>query len=203
MKISLIGMSGCGKSFWAEKLAASGFERFCIDDLIEQRLGDELRHHGIKGVAEWMGQPYEARHGATSARYLALEQAAVEEALDALEKQSAAADTVIDTTGSVIYLGKQLLDRLASLTTLIYLDTLDLQALYEQYVRDPKPVIWGNTFSQRPHESPEAALARCYPDLLAYRQRRYRGLAHHTLDHATRWAPGFDIGRFLRERPPA
>src|ERR1035437_10192105 len=38
IKLSLIGMSGAGKSHWARKLAAAGFRVIGIDDRIERKL---------------------------------------------------------------------------------------------------------------------------------------------------------------------
>ena len=60
IKLSLIGMSGAGKSHWAQKLAAAGFRVLSIDDRIEKKLAPELAaggYRGIGGVAAWMGWP--------------------------------------------------------------------------------------------------------------------------------------------------
>ena len=60
IKLSLIGMSGAGKSYWAQKLADAGFRVIGIDDRIEEKLAPELAaggHSGIGGVAAWMGWP--------------------------------------------------------------------------------------------------------------------------------------------------
>ena len=38
MKISIVGMSGSGKTYWSKKLESEGFKRFCCDDLIEEKL---------------------------------------------------------------------------------------------------------------------------------------------------------------------
>jgi hypothetical protein len=43
---------------------------------------------------------------------------------------------------------------------------------------DPKPVLWGGEFSQRPGESAKDAVARCYPQLTAYRKQLYERYAH-------------------------
>ena len=57
MRLSLIGMSGSGKSHWSKKLTAYGFKAFHCDDLIEELLTEDLL--GADGiplsVGEWMG----------------------------------------------------------------------------------------------------------------------------------------------------
>lgn len=188
MKISLIGMSGSGKSFWAKRLEALGFQRFCIDDMIEERLGEELTrlgYQGINDVARWMGQPYEAQYGSTSVRYLALEAEVLHEALEAVEKAGAAERIVVDTTGSVVYMDEDILRRLSEGTTVVHLEVpssvLDQQ--YQRFLADLKPVIWGTVFSQQAGETGQEALARSYPELLASRDQHYRRLADHALPY--------------------
>jgi len=59
MRLSLVGMSGSGKSFWSGKLARSGFTRIGCDDLIAARLVSELggTHDSVSRVGRWMGLP--------------------------------------------------------------------------------------------------------------------------------------------------
>src|SRR5258706_6711991 len=119
MKISLIGMSGSGKTYWSEKLAQKGFTIFCCDALIEKKLGVELTslgYNGIEDVAKWMGQPFSAQYKQTSKRYLQFEQEVMEEFLQFLEKTKDDENIVIDTTGSVIYLDKNIIKKLSQLT---------------------------------------------------------------------------------------
>lgn len=60
-KITLVGMSNIGKSFWSKELEREiGYFRFSSDEWIEERLTSELQgigYSGIKAVSEWMGQP--------------------------------------------------------------------------------------------------------------------------------------------------
>ncbi len=47
-----------------------------------------------------------------------------------------------------------------------------------RYLSDPKPVLWGDQFVQRPGESTQDAIARCYPQLIAHRKKLYERYAH-------------------------
>lgn len=202
--VSLIGMSGSGKTYWSKKLEGKGVERFGCDDLIEAELDPELKQlgyaGGIKEVAKWMGQPFDPQYGRTSQRYLALEEEVVGKVLTSIEQFRSCQNIVVDTTGSVIYLPAAILERLAAITHIVYLDTPDTvkEEKYQQYLADPKPVIWGDSFFRIEGETNMEALARCYPDLLAYRSKRYVKLADITLDYHALRSPGFTVDRFIQ-----
>src|SRR5437762_762767 len=119
MKISLVGMSGSGKTHWGKKLARQGFTLFDANELLEDKLRDELKKVGYKGirdVARWMGQPYEKQYSKTSAQYLAAERETMMEILDYVEKRAKPDEHIlIDTTGSVIYTGDDIFQRLSDL----------------------------------------------------------------------------------------
>lgn len=199
---SLIGMSNTGKSYWREQAASVGFVPFCCDDRIEQLLAPHLETQGFKGiggVARWMGQPYEPQSAKNQAFYLAQEKAAMREALRALRKSRR--PMVIDTTGSVIYLDDDILKELACFTRVVMIGApSSLQdELYNQYIAQPKPVIWGDAYQPLPGEAPEVALARCYRILLQRRSDKYFHWASVVVDYRELREPGFDIDRFLRK----
>ena len=50
--------------------------------------------------------------------------------------------------------------------------------LIERFFAVPKPVIWGEFFKPKAGESAHKTLARCYPDLLQERLKRFRADAH-------------------------
>jgi shikimate kinase len=188
MIITLIGMSGAGKSHWSRKLEELGFNHINADDMIEAKLGPELTSQGYKGindVAKWMGQPYEAQYPRTSQAYLDFERDAMLETLTTLDTLPAGANKVIDTTGSVIYLPEAILVGLASKTTMVYFHTPESAhaKMAEQYLADPKPVPWGESYRQNSGETPSQALTRCYPKLLIDRSAKYQKLAHVTFDY--------------------
>lgn len=180
LMLSLVGMSGMGKSYWSQQLTSIGFNAICCDDLIEQRL-ENLPAIGIAGVAEWMGQPYSKNYHEHQQEYLQHEAIVTQGIL----KSSVVQNTIIDTTGSVIYIPASVIELLQNQSLIVYLEsTLDHQALlFERYKQDPKPVVWGNMYSQEPHETPQAALERCYPKLLHWRSQHYAIIADVTLTH--------------------
>jgi shikimate kinase len=199
--LSLIGMSGAGKSYWAQKLAAAGFRVISIDDRIEAKLASELAtggYRGIGGVAAWMGWPTEPTYRERERKYLECEVSSMIEALDDI--QSAAEEgIVLDTTGSVAYTGDEICRRMQSLSTVVYLEAspAEEQLLIERYLSDPKPVLWGDQFAQRPGESPQDAIARCYPQLIAHRKQMYARYAHRTVSMPQLRNEGLDARGFL------
>ena len=176
--IALVGMSNVGKSYIAGRLAADlKFAHHCIDDLIEAELNPFLEGKGFKGidgVAAWMGQPYAEQYHETQHMYLGFEEASMR-GIEYLTGQN----RVIDTTGSVVYLPEAVLGTLKEKTVVVYLEaTAEIKAgLFQRYISNPKPVIWGTSFNRKPGESELEALKRCYPQLLQYRDAEYRKLA--------------------------
>lgn len=182
LRLALIGMSGSGKSYWTRRIAAAGFPSISCDTQIEERLQPLLQSggfSGINGVAAWMGWPDRPTYAEREAAYLAEEIATLDELLTALEKNPET-DLVLDTTGSVIYVGNHLLHRLRKLMLIVYLAaSLDeQQLLIRRYLEDPKPVLWRGAFQPRPSETPRETVARCYPALIAARRQSYEALSH-------------------------
>jgi hypothetical protein len=185
LRLSLIGMSGSGKSHWVKNLNALGCPTVCCDDQIESRLAAVLKsrgYEGINGVAAWMGWPNSPSYAEREFEYLREEIATLDDLLTNLEKDPQR-ELVIDTTGSVICTGNHILHRLRKLTTVVYLATSDeeVQLLIQRYLRDPKPVLWQGVFQQRRGETPQDTVVRCYPLLIAARRRSYEALARITL----------------------
>lgn len=189
MVITFIGLSGCGKSYLSERLAEErGFKNICCDDLIETKLSEYLKAGGyenIEGVAKWMGLPYEASFKNNQKLYLQKEKEVMHEVLTMLgdDGWGLKQDYVIDTTGSVIYLDEEILKGLKQRSRIIYLGIPDseLEFMFEQYLKEPKPVIWNDVFKPMPGESDTEALRRCYPLLIRERTERYYKYADVTL----------------------
>lgn len=187
--ITLIGMSNIGKSYWSERLATeAGFVRDDCDYMAERKLEPELIKQGYKGlcdVAKWMGQPFAPQYAETSRKYLASERETMLEIIDGLRTERAGSRHVIDTSGSVIYVGDDVKEQLRALTRVVYLEApLGHHAeLFKRYIEKPKPVIWGDAYACADDEKPEAALARCYPNLLAERAARYKAMAHDIIPY--------------------
>ena len=207
LRLALIGMSGAGKTFWTKKLAAGGWPAISCDDRIEQRLAPQLSaggYAGINGVAAWMGWPDSATYAEREAQYLAEEISVLDEVLTELEKYPEK-PLVLDTTGSVIHTGNNLLMRLRRQTTVVYLaaSAEEQQLLIERYLTDPKPVLWRGAFQAKGGELPHETVGRCYPALIAARRRSYEALAHCTLQvaelRAAGPAAGLDAAAFLKK----
>lgn len=185
MRIALIGMSGAGKSFWSGVLRRQGFEAFSCDDHIGRRLAaaGEIPEAAFEHLGRWMGFPFEPGFARREARYMALERAIMEELLtelEALPSGKRAPDLVVDTTGSVVYTGEAVMQRLQRETVVIYLSQPAAQhaVLRRSYEKNPRPVIWHGHFEKNGRETDRQALKRCYANLLAERERLYRRYAH-------------------------
>jgi shikimate kinase len=201
LKLSLIGMSGAGKSHWAQKLAGAGFRVISVDDRIEQKLAPDLiagGYRGIGGVAAWMGWPSEPAYREREKKYLECEIQSMNEALDEID-QAGQEGIVLDTTGSVAYTGEPICRRMQSLTTVVYLQASRAgeELLIEQYLSDPKPVLWGDQFAPRAGESAADAIARCYPQLIAHRKTLYERYAHRVISLENLRSAGVDARGFL------
>ena len=188
MNIALVGMSGIGKSYWSSKLADFGFNRHCCDDMIEKKLQQYLLDKSGKRISmgKWMGFPYEPDYKNKEKIYLNLEKKENANILDQLESTSInTKSTVIDTTGSVIYSGEDILLRLKALTTIVYLST-SLEAvdvMCNAYRKNPAPLIWLDKYKKKPDETEENALIRCYKEVVVLRHTIYSKLAHISIGY--------------------
>jgi shikimate kinase len=185
-------MSGTGKSTWAARLAERGFRCFCCDEMITAKLSPELVRPDGKAmtVGEWMGFPYEPHYKERESAYLACEMEVLDEICAYLSdaKSKPEENIVVDTTGSVIYVGEETLRKLRRHTVVVHLATPPevWEHMLKAYVANQRPVLWRGLFSQEPNESMEEALARCYPRLLSAREQLYERCAHVIVDYYTR-----------------
>lgn len=196
-------MSGIGKSYWARRLAQHGWLHLDCDAMIAERLGElvEVADHEdpVHAVGRWMGMPWTPGYADREARYLGLERAVTAEALDTAASQPADRRVVLDTTGSVIYTGEAMLNRLRHEARVVYFDAPGSvrEQMVGLYLREPKPVLWRGAYQPEPGEPQDAALARCYAALLAERSQRYASLATFTLDYASLRDASADVDDLL------
>jgi shikimate kinase len=199
MRLSLIAMSGSGKSYWAGQLAGIGFKGFSCDQMIASRLADELAQtDGSRmSMGKWMGLPYRQGYLERESKYLAHEKQVLEEN-NYSDPQS---NIVIDTTGSVIYTSQEILNKLRKYTTVVHMETPPRiqNQMYQAYLARPRPVLWQGKFRKKPYEKNKEALARCYAELLAYRERLYKHHAHKTIDYDRYRKKEVNVIDFLRE----
>jgi shikimate kinase len=205
MRLAFIGMSGSGKSYWSARLAQRGFRHFCCDAMIAARLAPELIRpdESRMTMGEWMGFPYQPQYVEREARYLACEMAVLEEILTCIEREVDGCErgVIVDTTGSVIYTGQELLSKLRRYTTVVHMATppeVQEERMLELYLANKRPVLWQGMFEKRPGETNEAALARCYPKLLSSRERLYERLADVTVGYDERNREGFGVEGLLQ-----
>ena len=201
LRVALIGMSGCGKTFWANRLADAGHSVISCDARIEERLSEDLHpggHCGVAGLAMWMGSPGEPQYGERAGKYLAAETSVMEEVLIALERHPSL-ELVLDTTGSVVYTGESIGARLRSLMTVVYLQASPQEEalLIERYMVNPKPVLWREAYAPREGETRAQTLARCFPALIEGRRKLYEAWAHCALPTSILHEQGMNASRLL------
>ena len=151
-------------------------------------------------MAEWMGHPYEPQYIQAEQNYLEFEVEMMESICSFLREDGYQdKNVVVDTTGSLIYTGETLIGCLREITTIVYLKAQlgSIKAMYETFLRDPKPVLWQGRFNKQPQESNQEALLRCYPELLRSRQREYERYADVVIDFETLRKRGFGVKGFL------
>ena len=205
MRLSLIGMAGAGKSYWSMKLAAQGFRRFGCDELITEKLADEL--FGSDGrpieTGKWMGFPYERQYKKHESKYLTYEKQVLCEIIEYLQnpQNDRAEQIVVDTTGSVIYTGSEMMEKLRQNTIVVFLSTPpDVQKqLLNAYINNPHPMVWRDIFQQKANETGRKALARCYPGLFSERERLYIRYSDVTIDYYCHRKDGFRVNDFLNK----
>lgn len=196
-------MSGSGKSSWSMKLSELGFRRFCCDDMITKKLVAELTltDGTIMETGEWMGFPYQSQYKERESKYLAYEIEVLSEILEYLEnnKNQIEKNIVVDTTGSVIYSGEEILRRLRRSTKVVHLSTPPKaqELMLETYLSNKRPVLWMGFFRKMPNEKNEDTLARCYPRLLFHREQLYERYADVAIDYYTLNQNDFGLDDFL------
>ncbi len=204
MRVGLLGMSGIGKSYWAARLADAGYESIYCDEVIASQLQRELNTplSTVYDLGNWMGLPYEAKFRWREQKYLSLEIALLQKIIDNLSHNKLSTDKlVLDLTGSAIYAGAKIFQQLRQYVTIVHLaitPTVEKQMLAE-YLQNPRPVIWHGIFSQQANEGNLAALERCYPKLISYREKLYENLGDTTLDYQTHRLSGLTTEGFLHQ----
>ena len=175
--LSFIGMSNIGKTYWSKKLQNRGFRHINCDDLIEKKLAPALKkmgYSGIEDVSRWMGQPYDERFLVNQHKYLSLEKEVMEEIFSEI-KNSNNGNIIIDTTGSIVHTGENVIKKLKQCSMVIYIaPSADMkEQMFKKYLKEPKPVVFSDVYNQEKGETQPQALSRCYRELLNLRSVLY------------------------------
>lgn len=175
LRLAFIGMSNIGKSYTAKRLAEK-FEFSLVE--VDKLIWEELGHNDMESFAEWQGQPYSEGYSDREERSIALETTATRKALT-LDKPN----TILDTTGSIIYTEVSVLEALSQTHYVVYIQASSdaLERLKLQYFQQPKPVIWKSYFEQAVGQSDKDAVLTSYPKLLKARADSYNALADTVL----------------------
>jgi len=201
VNLALIGMSGAGKSYWSKKMENKGFRRYSCDNLIAERLGFELGEKGKStlNLAKWMGEPFSQGYSKAESLYLKLEDEVLTFICDELENCRREEAVVVDTTGSLIYHNKVLLNRLRKLVRTVHLNLPDKKhkELFEAYLIEPKPVIWKGKYLPLERESKQKTLRRCYSELLRFRNERYTLISDCELEYSFHHCPKTTLDKLL------
>ncbi len=204
MILTLIGMSGAGKTFWATRLAAHGFTYFHCDALLAGKLRTLTDQAGMSlpEIGRWMGLPYEAGFRQREALYLACEVDVLRDAIPyAARCAENRTDCVIDTGGSAIYADPELFQQLRSFSTIVYLavpPSLHKQMLLT-YLDNPLPLIWNGLFKPENDESTQDTFARCYPQLIKHREHLYELYNDVSFEYSYHRHPALTTDRLLRD----
>lgn len=198
LAICFVGMSNCGKSHWSGKLENNlGFHTVSVDEEIERAIKPELTalgYSGIGGLAEWMGFPSDDRFRTNQARYLEYE-----ESITAAASPLTGKNTVLDTTGSVIYLREDTLNRIRNEYLVVHLQANDdmLEVMTNNYFKTPKPVVWGDAYKPSEGETLTTSLRRCYPNLLRERRKKYAAMSDITIPASISLSRDLELDKFL------
>ncbi len=173
--IAFVGMSNIGKSFTAKRMAeAFKFKLIEVDKLIWERLG----HDTMEDFADWQGHPYEEGYEERESTSIEFETSATQKAIN-----MAAGNSILDTTGSVIYIDPAIRRAIKENFYVVHIkaEPNDLERLKWDYFDNPKPLIWGRQFRPKPGLSDRENIYECYPKLLMSRAKEYVAMADQTL----------------------
>ena len=197
LKVALIGMSNVGKSYTATRLAEHyEFSLIEVDKLIRTDMG----HESMKDFAEWQGQPF--TNGYAEREEISIEKETIATKSAISSKKS---NTLIDTTGSVIYVKENVLEELVNNFYVVYIQVHEdhIERLKNDYFSNPKPLIWNNHYRKINTKSPIESLFVCYPELLEARRKAYEKIADKIISSSKILDKETDISELFKLLQPA
>ncbi len=175
LKLAFVGMSNIGKSLTAKRFAKHfGYKLIEVDQMIWKRLG----HDNMKEFADWQGHPYEEGYAEREALSIEMETHATDNAIS-----KAKGATILDTTGSIIYVSPTLRRNIKEQFYVVHIkaEMSDLERLKWDYFDNPKPLIWGRQYRPKPNLTDRENIFECYPKLLMSRAKEYASMADVTV----------------------
>jgi shikimate kinase len=175
LKIAFVGMSNIGKTHLTKRLCKSHkFKKIDVDKMIWEKLGFD----DMEDFADWQGQPYEEGYAEREADLIKMEAEATQKAI-----KKAKGNTIIDTTGSIVYIDPAVRRELKEACYVVHIkaEPSDLERLKWDYFDNPKPLIWGRQYKPRPDRTDRENIFECYPKLLMSRAKDYAAMADSTI----------------------
>jgi shikimate kinase len=200
MKITLIGMSTVGKSYWSQKFVDAGFERIDLDNIIADYLAAYTGNtESFDTMNQWLGLPDEPRYAEHEKIFMKMEEDALKYAISILENADKNANIIVDTGGSLVYTPPQYWQLFKQYVRVIYLkmDKTIHQTLIDNYLRDPRAMIWNGCFQPKQGETRHETYSRSYSDLIAGREEFYEIYADTTFEYAEHRDRSMTIERLL------
>lgn len=197
LKIAFVGMSNIGKSFTAKRFAKHfGYKLHEIDKLIWRKLG----HDTMEEFADWQGHPYEEGYAEREALSIEMETHATTSVIDKSKGAS-----VLDTTGSIIYVDPALRRRIKEEFYVVHIkaEMSDLERLKWDYFDNPKPLIWGRQYKPKADLSDRENIFECYPKLLMSRAKEYANMADATVTSKFVMDPDLTVDELLLAIKPS
>lgn len=176
LRLAFVGMSNIGKSYTATRLSKThDFQLVEVDRLIREELGQG----SMADFAKWQDQPYTDGYDDREAISIGLETSATRKAITRTD-----GNTLLDTTGSVIYVDADVTAQLKRDFLIVHISAgiEDLKRLKEDYFALPKPLVWRGHYQQLEGMTQEESILECYPKLLNSRKAAYENLADTELE---------------------
>ena len=178
LNLAFVGMSNIGKTFLAKKIAeAYDLNLVEVDKMIWESLGFD----DMDDFADWQGHPYEEDYAERENELIELEGKATAKAVD-----GAPGNSLLDTTGSVIYIDPAIRRSIKENFYVVHIkaEPGDLERLKWDYFDNPKPLIWSRHYRAKAGLTDRENIFECYPQLLMSRAKDYAAVVDSTITHS-------------------
>ncbi len=180
LRMAFIGMSNIGKSYTATRLCKT--HDFALVE-VDRLIWAELDQGSMADFARWQGQPYSDGYAAREAVSVKLESTAMKTAMKKRTTGGRDGNSLLDTTGSVIYSETAVLKQLSAEHLIVHITAADedLARLQADYFALPKPLVWHGHYHRSEGQTERESIIASYPKLLQSRKSAYAALADISL----------------------